>query len=292
MADNGLMRIDLHTHSTVSDGTDTPAELVANAARVGLDVVALTDHDTTGGWNAAADALPSGLTLVRGAELSCLSDDGRGGTCTVHLLGYLYDPQAPAVVAEQSRLRAERRVRLEKMARRMADDGFPIDPDALMASLPPESSVGRPHLARALVTAGVVQTVDEAFELFLTTGKRYHLARSDTPVRRAIQMIADAGGVTVLAHAFARLRGPVVTAEVIADLARSGLTGLEADHPDHDASTRAELRGIAADLDLLVTGSSDYHGVNKFIDIGQETTDPEMFQQLVARTSGAELVVG
>jgi hypothetical protein len=292
MADNGLMRIDLHTHSTVSDGTDTPAELVANAARVGLDVVALTDHDTTGGWNAAADALPSGLTLVRGAELSCLSDDGRGGTCTVHLLGYLYDPQAPAIVAEQSRLRAERRVRLEKMARRMADDGFPIDPDALMASLPPESSVGRPHLARALVTAGVVQTVDEAFELFLTTGKRYHLARSDTPVRRAIQMIADAGGVTVLAHAFARLRGPVVTAEVIADLARSGLTGLEADHPDHDAPTRAELRGIAADLDLLVTGSSDYHGVNKFIDIGQETTDPEMFQQLVARTNGAELVVG
>ncbi|HWC81951.1 MAG TPA: PHP domain-containing protein [Pseudonocardiaceae bacterium] len=286
------MRIDLHTHSTVSDGTDTPAELVANAARVGLDVVALTDHDTTGGWNAAADALPSGLTLVRGAELSCLSDDGRGGTCTVHLLGYLYDPQAPAIVAEQSRLRAERRVRLEKMARRMADDGFPIDPDALMASLPPESSVGRPHLARALVTAGVVQTVDEAFELFLTTGKRYHLARSDTPVRRAIQMIADAGGVTVLAHAFARLRGPVVTAEVIADLARSGLTGLEADHPDHDAPTRAELRGIAADLDLLVTGSSDYHGVNKFIDIGQETTDPEMFQQLVARTNGAELVVG
>jgi hypothetical protein len=210
----------------------------------------------------------------------------------VHLLGYLYDPQAPAIVAEQSRLRAERRVRLEKMARRMADDGFPIDPDALMASLPPESSVGRPHLARALVTAGVVQTVDEAFELFLTTGKRYHLARSDTPVRRAIQMIADAGGVTVLAHAFARLRGPVVTAEVIADLARSGLTGLEADHPDHDAPTRAELRGIAADLDLLVTGSSDYHGVNKFIDIGQETTDPEMFQQLVARTNGAELVVG
>jgi predicted metal-dependent phosphoesterase TrpH len=286
------MRIDLHTHSTASDGTDTPAELVAVAARAGLDVVAITDHDTTGGWQPAAEALPRGLTLVPGAELSCGSPDGRGGSITVHLLAYLYDPENPAMVAEQSRLRAQRRVRLETMARRMAADGFPVDPDALMASLPPGASAGRPHLARALVAAGVVASVDEAFALFLKAGARYHLTRSDTPVRRAIEMVTEAGGVTVLAHAFARARGPVVTAEVIADMADAGLCGVEVDHPDHDPATRAELRGLAADLNLLVTGSSDYHGVNKFIDIGQETTDPEMYHALIARASGTKVVVG
>ena len=292
MADNGWMRIDLHTHSTVSDGTDTPAELVATAARAGLDVVAITDHDSALGWDAAAGALPSGLTLVRGAELSCVSPDGRGGHCTVHLLAYLYDPESPAISAEQARLRVQRRVRLDKMARRMAADGFPIDPDALMASVPAESSAGRPHLARALLAAGVVSTVDEAFELFLASGQRYHIRRTDTPVPEAIRMIEDAGGVTVLAHGLARARGPVVTTEVIADMAKAGLTGLEVDHPDHDPATRAELRELAADLDLLVTGSSDYHGVNKFIEIGQETTDPDMFAELVGRASGVKLVVG
>ncbi|MBP2320710.1 putative metal-dependent phosphoesterase TrpH [Kibdelosporangium banguiense] len=286
------MVIDLHTHSSVSDGTDTPTELITTAAAAGLSVVALTDHDTTAGWDEAAAALPPGLSLIRGAELSCASPNGRGGTVTVHLLAYLFDPSAPTIVAEQSRLRAERRVRLERMAELMAEDGYPIDPAALMAGLPADSPAGRPHLAMAMVAAGLVASVDEAFAKFLNTRGRYHVKRRDTPVHTAIQMIADAGGVTVLAHAFARHRGPTVTAEVIKELAAAGLTGLEVDHPDHDPATRAELRALAEDLSLVQTGSSDYHGTNKTIRIGQESTSPEALDALITRTSGVPVLPG
>ncbi|MEV4318599.1 PHP domain-containing protein [Actinocrispum sp. NPDC049592] len=288
----GCVVIDLHTHSSVSDGTDTPASLMSAAASAGLDVIALTDHDTTAGWSEAAAALTPGLTLVRGAELSCTSPNGRGGTATVHLLAYLFDPLAPAIVTEQSRLRAERRSRLLKMARRMAEDGYPVDPDALMASLPPDSPAGRPHLAMALVQAGMVATVDEAFQFFLNSRGRYHVSRRDTPVHTAIQMVADAGGVTVLAHAFAHHRGPTVTAEVIKELAGAGLTGLEVDHPDHDLATRTQLGALADDLGLVRTGSSDYHGTNKTIRIGQDSTSPEAFEALVAHTTGTPLITG
>ncbi|MCE7008419.1 PHP domain-containing protein [Kibdelosporangium philippinense] len=286
------MVIDLHTHSSVSDGTDTPTELVTKASAAGLSAIALTDHDTTAGWDEAEAALPDGLSLVRGAELSCTSPNGRGGTATVHLLAYLFDPTAPAIVAEQSRLRAERRARLYKMAQRMAEDGYPVDPDALMASLPADSPAGRPHLAMALVQAGVVSSVDEAFGVFLNSRGRFHVGRRDTPVHTAIQMIADAGGVTVLAHAFAHHRGPTVTADVIKEMAAAGLTGLEVDHPDHDASVRAELGELAVDLRLIRTGSSDYHGTNKTIRIGQESTSPEAFDELVSRASGVPLLRG
>jgi 3',5'-nucleoside bisphosphate phosphatase len=286
------VRIDLHTHSTESDGTDTPAELVAAAAAAGLDALALTDHDTSAGWDAAREALPTGLRLVPGAELSCNSPDGRGGTVTVHLLAYLFDAHSPALVAEQTRLRAERRRRLYRMAQLMAEDGYPVDPDGLLAMLPPDSPAGRPHLAAALRDAGLVSSVDEAFARLLRTRGPYHVAHHNTPVERAIEMIADAGGVTVLAHAFARARGPIVTAEVIAELAGHGLAGLEVDHPDHDPATRAELRGIAADLGLLVTGSSDYHGTNKTVRLGQETTDPDVLDALAERATGARVLVG
>jgi 3',5'-nucleoside bisphosphate phosphatase len=282
--------IDLHTHSSVSDGTDTPATLMSAAASAGLDVIALTDHDTTAGWAEAEAALPAGLALVRGAELSCTSPNGVGGTATVHLLAYLFDPTAPAIVIEQSRLRAERRSRLHRMAKRMAEDGYPVDPDALMASLPPDSPAGRPHLAMALMKAGMVKSVDEAFSFFLNSRGRYHVSRHDTPVHKAIEMIADAGGVTVLAHAFAHHRGPTVTAGVIKELAGAGLTGLEVDHPDHDLPTRAELGTLADDLGLVRTGSSDYHGTNKTIKLGQESTSPESLEALVSQTSGVPVL--
>jgi 3',5'-nucleoside bisphosphate phosphatase len=284
------VRIDLHTHSSASDGTDSPAELVRNAAAAGLDVVGLTDHDTAAGWAEAAAALPAGLRLVRGAELSCESPDGRGGHCTVHLLAYLYDPGSAALAAEQERLRAERRVRLHRMAGRMAAEGFPVDPDALLAALPAGASAGRPHLARALVEAGVVGSVSEAFERYLANGGPYHLGRTDTPVRRAIEMIAAAGGVTVLAHGFAHTRGKTVTAEVIAELAAAGLGGVEVDHPDHGPDERAALRGLAGELGLLITGSSDYHGANKTVRLGAETTDPEMLDRLTAKATGGEVI--
>jgi 3',5'-nucleoside bisphosphate phosphatase len=265
---------------------------VAAAAAAGLDVVAITDHDTAAGWAEASEAVPPGMTLVPGAELSCRCPDGRGRTVTVHLLAYLFDPTSPALATEQARLRAERRRRLRRMAERMAADGFPVDPDDVMDRLPEDSPGGRPHLARALIRAGIVDTVDEAFAKYLATGSHYNVPRTDTPVETAIDMIADAGGVTVLAHPFARLRGPVVNASVIADLAACGMVGIEIDHPDHPEPERRELRALAADLSLVVTGSSDYHGTNKTVRLGQETTAPEMLDALVDKASGSQVVVG
>lgn len=288
------MRIDLHTHSTESDGTDTPTELVATAISAGLDFIALTDHDTTAGWGEATRAVRNNragrLRVIPGAELSCRSPDGSGHEVTVHLLAYLFDPSSPALAEEQVRLRAERRQRLHEMAQRMATDGFPVDPDELMAALPPDAPAGRPHLGRVLVRAGVVNSVHEAFERYLGWGGKYFLPRTHTPVLRAIEMINDAGGTTVLAHPFATTRGPVVNAEVVADLAAHGLRGIEIDHPDQDAATRAELRGLAAELDLVPTGSSDYHGTNKTIKIGQETTAPAALDRLLAPCTGAKII--
>jgi predicted metal-dependent phosphoesterase TrpH len=285
------VRIDLHTHSTASDGTDSPAQLVATAAEAGLDVVALTDHDTTAGWQAATDALQPGLTLIPGAELSCVSVDTHGRRVSVHLLAYLFDPDAPAIVAEQRRLRSERRSRVRMMAARMAADGLPVDADEVLGLLDPDAPAGRPHLAQALVRAGVVGSVDEAFAGYLGSGRGYYLPRTDTAVEAAIRMIADAGGVTVLAHPFAHSRGPTVTAEVIAELAALGLTGIEVDHPNHDERSRAQLRALAERTGLLQTGSSDYHGTNKTIAIGQETTAPEVLAALVERAEGTAVRV-
>jgi predicted metal-dependent phosphoesterase TrpH len=274
------VRIDLHAHSSVSDGTDTPAEFVATAAAAGLDVVALTDHDTTAGWAEAVDALPAGLRLIRGAEFSCRAPGGSGGWVSVHLLGYLFDPASEVITAEQARLRDERRLRLRVMAQRMAADGLPVDPDALLGGLSPDAPAGRPHLARALVSAGVVESIEEAFHRFLNNAGPYYTGRADTDVRTAVRMVRAAGGVPVLAHAAARRRGPVVTPAVIAELAAEGLAGVEVDHPDHTGDERAALRDLAGALGLLITGSSDYHGANKTVSLGQETTDPEVLERI------------
>ncbi|WP_019816590.1 PHP domain-containing protein [Saccharomonospora saliphila] len=281
------VRIDLHTHSSVSDGTDAPADLVRAAARAGLDVVALTDHDTTAGWLRAREALPPGLTLVPGAELSCESVDARGRRMSVHLLAYLFDPTSPALVTEQERLRIERRARVRTIAARMAENGLPVDPDDVLEGLPPDTAVGRPHLARALVRARAVGSVQEAFDRYLATGREYYVAKADTPVETAVDLIAEAGGVTVLAHAFATKRGPTVTPETIAALAERGLSGLEVDHPDHDPAARARLASLADELGLVRTGASDYHGTNKPTGIGCETTDPERFEALLDRAAAA-----
>ncbi|MHA6798576.1 PHP domain-containing protein [Bounagaea algeriensis] len=286
------MRIDLHTHSAESDGTDTPTQLVDAAIEAGLDVIALTDHDTTAGWQAAAEAVRarSGrLRLVPGAELSCACPNGRGGTVTAHLLAYLFDSGSPTVAAEQSRLRAERRERLRKMAGIMAEAGFPVDPDDVMDRLPADSPGGRPHLARALVRGGAVSSVDEAFDRYLHSAGPYYLPRADTPVHRAIEMITEAGGVTVLAHPFAP-RGSRVTAEVIRELAGSGLVGVEVDHPDHGRREREQLRALAAELDLVPTGSSDYHGKNKTLRIGQEQTPPASLERLAELSTGSVIL--
>jgi len=285
--------IDLHTHSTASDGTDTPEQLVAAAHRAGVDVLAITDHDTTGGWDAAAAALPIGMRLVRGAEFSCVSPTGREERpVSVHLLGYLFDPTHPAIVAEHSRLRDERVHRLARITEKMAADGYPVDVESVFALVPEGTSAGRPHLARALVGAGVVESVNEAFATLLHNGSPYYVPKADTPVERAIAMVRAAGGVAVFAHAFARRRGRVVEPSVIADLAAVGLGGVEVDHPDHTPEDRELLRELAAAHDLVTTGSSDYHGTNKITPVAVEHTDPDALDALVARTSGVDVLVG
>jgi predicted metal-dependent phosphoesterase TrpH len=286
-------RIDLHTHSTASDGTDSPAELVAAAHTAGVDVLAITDHDTTGGWEAAAAALPSGMRLVRGAEFSCVSPTGREERpVSVHLLGYLFDPTHEAIVAEQARLRDERVSRLERITQRMAEDGYPVDVESVFSLVPDGTSAGRPHLARALVAAGVVDSVNEAFAKLLHNSSRYYVPKADTPVERAIEMVRAAGGVAVFAHPLARRRGRVVEPSVIADLAAVGLGGVEVDHPDHAPADRELLRDLAKEHDLVVTGSSDYHGTNKSTPVAAETTAADALQALVVRTSGVEVLAG
>jgi predicted metal-dependent phosphoesterase TrpH len=285
--------IDLHTHSTASDGTDTPEQLVAAAHRAGVDVLAITDHDTTGGWDAAAAALPTGMRLVRGAEFSCVSPTGREERpVSVHLLGYLFDPAHPAIVAEQSRLRDERVVRLARITEKMTADGYPVDVESVFELVPEGTSVGRPHLARALVAAGVVESVNDAFATLLHNGSPYYVPKADTPVERAIAMVRAAGGVAVFAHPLARRRGRVVEPSVIADLAAVGLGGVEVDHPDHAPKDRGLLRELAAAHDLVTTGSSDYHGTNKTTPVAVEHTDPDAFDALLSRTSGVDVLVG
>ncbi|MBF6327287.1 PHP domain-containing protein [Nocardia transvalensis] len=283
------MRIDLHTHSTASDGTDTPAELIGKAAEAGLDVVAITDHDTTSGWAEAAAALPHGMALVRGMEMSCMGMGEDGWPVSVHLLAYLFDPADASFAQERERLRAERVARVRAMAERMAADGLPVDPEAVLASA--GASAGRPHLARALVAAGVVPTVSAAFEELLAPRGRYYVEKADTPLRRAVEMVTAAGGVTVVAHARARSRGRLLALDEIRDLAALGLAGLEVDHPDHSAADRVLLRELADELGLLTTGSSDYHGSNKTIRLGEFTTDPEQFETLAGKASGVPVMV-
>nr|WP_206024219.1 PHP domain-containing protein [Rhodococcus sp. 14C212] len=280
----------MHAHSLASDGTDTPAGLVRAAAEAGLDVVALTDHDTTAGWDAAADALPGGLRLIRGMEMSCTGRGEDGRPVAVHLLAYLFDPRDEAFAVERERLRAERVARIRAMAERMADDGLPVDPERIVTAAGPVA--GRPHLARALVEAGVVPSIEAAFADLLSSRGRYYVTKADTPLSDAVRMVAAAGGVTVVAHARARSRGRLLALDHIEELAELGLGGLEADHPDHDPADARLMRDMAAKLDLFVTGSSDYHGGNKAVPLGRYTTDPEALEALTARATGIEVLEG
>jgi hypothetical protein len=288
------MFIDLHAHSSASDGTDRPGALMGMAADAGIDVVALTDHDTTVGWAEAAAALPDGLTLVPGLELSCrwLAPDG-GRPIALHLLGYLVDPAEPALAAALAMLRADRLGRGERIATRLAEAGYPVT-WAQVAELAGGASVGRPHVARALVDSGVVTSVDEAFATLLHSGSPYSEPKADLDALDGVRLITGAGGVAVFAHPLARRRGRVVGDDVIAELARAGLGGLEVDHPDNAPADREHLRGVAADLGLLVTGSSDYHGTNKTVRLGGGgSTDPAVYEALVAAGTGsAPLVAG
>ncbi|MGW2833052.1 PHP domain-containing protein [Streptomyces sp. NPDC001286] len=281
------MRIDLHTHSTASDGTDTPAELVRHAAAAGLDVVALTDHDTTRGHVEATAALPAGLTLVTGAELSCRVDG-----VSMHMLAYLFDPEEPALLAERELVRDDRVPRAQGMVARLNELGVPVTWEQVRR-IAGDGSVGRPHVATALVELGVVATVSDAFtQEWLADGGRAFVEKHETDPFEAIRLVKAAGGVTVFAHPGASKRGRTVPEATIAEMAAAGLDGIEVDHMDHDPDTRARLRGLARELGLLVTGSSDYHGSRKTCVLGEYTTDPDVYGEITRRATGAFPVPG
>ncbi|MFI5906459.1 PHP domain-containing protein [Dactylosporangium sp. NPDC051541] len=281
------MRIDLHAHSTASDGTSTPAELVAEAATAGLDVLGVTDHDTTAGWAPAAAARPGGLTLVPGAELSCRWHGG-AFPVSLHLLAYLFDPADPELSDALARVRAARETRAERMVGLLNAGGIDVTWDEVRQDAA-GGTVGRPHLAQALIRRGLVGTVTEAFEPEWL-GRRYRLPKEDLDVFAALRLVVGAGGVPVFAHPRASKRGPVVPDEMIVEMAAAGLFGLEADHTDHSPQEQAEMHALADRLGLVTTGSSDYHGTNKTVRLGARTTAPEVLERIVGAAHGSGVI--
>jgi len=277
--------IDLHLHSTASDGTDAPADVIKVAASAGLDVVALTDHDSAAGWADASEAARRlGITLLPGAEISC---QVRG--IGVHMLAYLYDPENPALLEETTRTRRDRLDRAQRMVQRMSRD-LDITWADVLEHVGPAATVGRPHLADALVAMGVVGSRDEAFATLLHARSPYYLPHYSPDAERIVQLVLAAGGVPVMAHPRAGRRGRIVSLADIVDLASAGLVGLEVDHRDNAAEDRQILRELARDLDLLTTGSSDYHGTGKQNRIAENTTAPDVLERII-EVGTAERVV-
>jgi 3',5'-nucleoside bisphosphate phosphatase len=284
-----VTRIDLHCHSTASDGTLTPAELVTAGAQAGLDVMAITDHDTTGGWAEAAAARPPGLRLVRGAELSCRWY-GVHPPIALHMLAYLFDPADPRLAADLARVRAERERRAERIVNLLRSDGVDVSWPAVL-DYAKGGSVGRPHIAQALIRAGLVHTTTEAFAP-RWLGGRYFVPKADLDVFEAVRAVRTAGGVPVFAHPRATVRGRIVPDRLIIELAGAGLVGLEADHEDHSPPERAHVRALADDLGLIVTGSSDFHGTHKAVALGAFLTAPEAYEKIVAAAHGVPVLGG
>ena len=279
------MRIDLHTHSNASDGTQPPAGVMASAAHAGLDVVALTDHDTTSGWQEALDAaVRQGVGLVRGIEISCARDG-----ISVHLLGYLHDPADAALLEELERSRRSRLTRAERIVGKLSED-VPITYEEVLATATPGATLGRPHIADALVAKGLAPSRDAAFADYLYTGSPYHASHYAPDPVTAVRLVTGAGGVAVMAHPFAGRRGRLVDDEVIEEMAAAGLAGLEAHHRDHEPADVARAEAMARRLGLFVTGSSDYHGAGKVNLLGEHTTSPPVLEQIEERASGVAVV--
>ena len=282
------MRIDLHTHTNRSDGTVSPGELVRHAREVGMDVLAVTDHDTTEGWAEAADvASQVGLTLVRGMEVSC-KFAGNG----VHLLAYLPDPTYAPLAAELDRILDGRNTRLPATLAKLRDMGIDIETTDVRRVAGEAAAIGRPHVADALIDKGVVRDRAEAFDKYLGPRGPAHVNRYAANLDQMIDIVSAAGGVTVIAHPWASRHNHDALDEAgLASLKDLGLAGVEVDHQDHDPRKRETLRALARNLDLVVTGSSDYHGDGKVDhEIGCNTTDPDDYEQLVAlaeKTSAA-----
>ena len=268
--------IDLHTHTNNSDGTDSPRELVNKAISLGMSVLGVTDHDTTQGWQEAIQTVRGDITLALGSEISCLTDDG----ISVHMLGLLFDGENKEMQTMLEETRDGRLPRMRKMIEKMRAAGIEISMDDVEAARPPGATLGRPHLADALVNKGIIKSRDEAFQGMLNNDSVFYVSHaSPTPVE-AIRMILKAGGVSVIAHPFASLRGQILHTSDFADLVAAGLHGIEVDHRDQNPDERAMLRNIANELGLVITGASDYHGNGKLNSLGEYGTAPEQWEKL------------
>ncbi len=276
---------DLHAHSTVSDGTEAPADLVRSARKAGLDVVALTDHDSTAGWaEAAATARDTGVNLIPGMELST-----RRGWASVHLLGYLFDPDDAALRAETDRIRIDRTSRAERMVERIGHD-YELVWDDVLAQTVPGTTIGRPHIADALVAKGHVRDRGEAFASILHWRTGYYQPHYAPDPLVGVQLVVAAGGLPVLAHP-AVSEERIIPEDEMAELVDAGLFGLEVHHRDNSPAGARVLLGYAKRFGLAITGSSDYHGDGKPNRLGENTTAPEVIERIVSEATGSRPIL-
>lgn len=280
------MKIDLHTHSSKSDGTMSPTELVQHAIINGVTVLGLTDHDTVAGWDEATSVVRGDLQLVLGAEISCLNEDHK----SIHMLGLLFDKHNEPLQEVLGASRDDRIPRMKKMIELMAADGLKITFEEVLEYLPDGATLGRPHLADALVGKGIVKNRDQAFAEFLANDSKYYVSHSAPNPVQAIKLIKNAGGVAVIAHPYSSMRGEKIDSESLGALKEAGLDGIEVDHRDHSAQERLNLRAIASELDLVVTGSSDFHGSGKLNLIGENVTSPEHWERLESRANERRVI--
>jgi predicted metal-dependent phosphoesterase TrpH len=278
--------IDLHTHTNCSDGTDTPTQLVNKALAEGISVLAITDHDTTSGWQNAQDALRSDLSLVLGAEISCLTNDG----ISVHMLGLLFDGKNLAMQNMLENTRDGRIPRAHKMIELLNAGGIKISMEDVESVKPTGATLGRPHIADALVKNGVVSSRDEAFSDLLHNNSPYYVAHMAPTPEEAISMIRAAGGVAVIAHPFASHRGQVLSAQDFLPLKNAGLNGIEVNHRDHNNEERNLLASIARELDLVITGASDYHGTGKLNSLGENHTNQAEWERLESEANQRRVI--
>ena len=278
--------IDLHTHTTCSDGTDSPFALVKKALAAGVTTLAITDHDSTAGWDEAVSAIQPQIELVLGAEVSCLTSDG----ISVHMLGLLFNGEDSEIQQMLADSRDTRLPRMRKMVELLSADGINISLDDVYRATPEGATVGRPHLADALVANGVVASRDEAFLDLLNNGSKYYVTHAAPTPEDAIRTIRRAGGVAVIAHPFASRRGQTITAATFADLVAAGMNGIEVHHRDQNAQEQETLTAIADELNLVITGSSDYHGTGKLNGLAENTTNQAQWEQLESLADARRVV--
>jgi predicted metal-dependent phosphoesterase TrpH len=278
--------IDLHTHTTASDGTDSPFALVKKALATGVTTLGITDHDSTAGWAEAVTAIQPQIQLVLGAEVSCLTTDG----ISVHMLGLLFDGEDEQMQQMLSDSRDTRLPRMRKMVALLQADGFDISLEDVYQAAPDQATIGRPHLADALVAKKIVATRDEAFADLLHNESKYYVTHAAPTPADAIATIKSAGGVAVIAHPFASRRGQILTADSFQDLVAAGLDGIEVHHRDQNAAEQQVLIEIARELHLVTTGASDYHGTGKLNSMAENTTHPAEWEALEARASARRVI--